>query len=63
MSDKPDDIDAYCARIGYSGAREATLAVLQMLVARHLAAIPFENLDVLLKRPIFQRSRRPATRA
>ncbi len=52
MSDKPDDIDAYCARIGYSGPREPTLAVLQTLVARHSAAIPFENLDVLLKRPI-----------
>jgi N-hydroxyarylamine O-acetyltransferase len=52
MSDKSDDIDAYCARIGYSGPREATLAVLQTLVARHSAAIPFENIDVLLKRPI-----------
>jgi N-hydroxyarylamine O-acetyltransferase len=52
MSDEPDDIDAYCARIGYSGPREATLAVVQTLVARHSAAIPFENLDVLLKRPI-----------
>jgi N-hydroxyarylamine O-acetyltransferase len=47
-----DDIDAYCARIGYSGSREATLAVLQTLVAKHAAAIPFENLDVLLRRPI-----------
>jgi N-hydroxyarylamine O-acetyltransferase len=52
MSDKPDDIDAYWARIGYSGPREATLTVVQTLVARHSAAIPFENLDVLLKRPI-----------
>jgi N-hydroxyarylamine O-acetyltransferase len=52
MSDKSDDIDAYCARIGYSGPREGTLAVLQTLVARHSAAIAFENLDVLLKRPI-----------
>lgn len=52
MSDKPDDIDAYCARIGYCGPREATLTVLQTLVARHSAAIAFENLDVLLKRPI-----------
>ncbi|HEY1259169.1 MAG TPA: arylamine N-acetyltransferase [Stellaceae bacterium] len=46
------DIDAYCARIGYSGAREPCLAVLQALVAAHTVAIPFENLDVLLKRPI-----------
>jgi N-hydroxyarylamine O-acetyltransferase len=46
------DIDAYCARIGYAGPREPSLAVLQALVAAHTAAIPFENLDVLLKRPI-----------
>jgi N-hydroxyarylamine O-acetyltransferase len=52
MSDKSDDIDAYCARIGYSGPRQATPAVLQTLVARHSAVIPFENLDVLLERPI-----------
>jgi N-hydroxyarylamine O-acetyltransferase len=52
ISDKPDDIDAYFARIGYSGPREATLAVLQALVSRHAATIPFENLDVMLKRPI-----------
>ena len=37
MSDKPDDIDAYCARIGYSGPREATLAVVQTLVAVSLS--------------------------
>ncbi len=52
MTAAPDDIDAYCARIGYTGAREPRLAVLQALVAAHTAAIPFENLDVLLKRPI-----------
>ena len=52
MSEKPDDNDAYCARIGYSGPREPALTVLQALVAQHLAAIPFENFDVLLKQPI-----------
>jgi N-hydroxyarylamine O-acetyltransferase len=46
------DIDAYCTRIGYGGPREPSLAVLQALVAAHTAAIAFENLDVLLKRPI-----------
>ena len=52
MTAAPDDIAAYCARIGYTGAREPRLAVLQALVAAHTAAIPFENLDVLLQRPI-----------
>jgi N-hydroxyarylamine O-acetyltransferase len=46
------DIDAYCARIGYGGARRATLDVLRALHARHPAAVTFENIDVLLKRPI-----------
>ncbi len=46
------DIDAYCARIGYAGRREPSLAVLRAIVAAHTAAIPFENLDVLLKREI-----------
>ncbi len=47
-----DDIDAYCARIGYPGAREPTIAVLRAIVLAHAVAIPFENFDVLLKRPI-----------
>ena len=53
MSVNPEsDIDGYCARIGYAGPREPTLAVLRAIVAGHTAAIPFENLDVLAKRPI-----------
>lgn len=44
------DIDAYFARIGYTGPREPILAVLREIVARHPAAIPFENLDVFLGR-------------
>ena len=40
------------ARIGCFGPREPVLAVLQSIVAGHTAAIPFENLDVLAKRPI-----------
>lgn len=47
------DIDGYFARIGYAGRREPTLAVLRAIVAGHTAAIPFENLDVLAKRPIW----------
>jgi N-hydroxyarylamine O-acetyltransferase len=46
------DLDAYFHRIGYDGPREPTLAVLRALHARHPRAIPFENLDVLLNRPV-----------
>lgn len=46
------DLEAYFARIHYRGPREPTLAVLHAIVAHHVAAIPFENLDVLLGVPI-----------
>ena len=46
------DLDAYIHRIGYDGPREPTLAVLRDLVRLHTLAIPFENLDPLLGRPI-----------
>jgi N-hydroxyarylamine O-acetyltransferase len=52
MSFSPADLEAYCARIGYDGPRAPTLATLHAIVAGHAAAIPFENLDVLLGRPI-----------
>lgn len=42
------DLDAYCARIGYDGPRQPTLATLRALHALHPAAIPFEAFDVLL---------------
>jgi N-hydroxyarylamine O-acetyltransferase len=45
-------LDAYFARIGYRGPREPTLSVLHALTAAHVQSIPFENLDVLLGRPI-----------
>lgn len=48
----PLDLDAYFARIGYTGSREPSLATLHAIVAHHTMAIPFENLDVLLGRPI-----------
>lgn len=44
------DLDAYFARIGYTGPREPTLSVLRALHALHPRAIPFENLDPLLGR-------------
>ena len=35
-----------------AGPRQPTLAALRAIVAGHTAAIPFENFDVLAKRPI-----------
>jgi len=46
------DLAAYFARIGYTGPREPTLAVLRALQLQHMIAVPFENLDVLLGRHI-----------
>ena len=46
------DLDAYFARIGYRGPRAPTLDVLHAVTAAHVQSIPFENLDVLLGRPI-----------
>jgi N-hydroxyarylamine O-acetyltransferase len=46
------DLDAYFARIGYSGAREPTLETLRAIHALHPAAIAFENLDPLLGRRV-----------
>ena len=52
MSDSSPHLDAYFARIGYTGSRAPTLAALHAIAGHHAAAIPFENLDVLLNRPI-----------
>jgi len=54
MSDANDriDVDAYLERIGYSGTREPTLEILRGLHLAHATTIPFENLDILLGRPI-----------
>jgi N-hydroxyarylamine O-acetyltransferase len=46
------DLDAYCARIGYAGPRQATLQTLRSLHELHPAAIPFEAIDVLLGRGV-----------
>lgn len=46
------DLDAYCARIGYDGARATTLDVLRAIHALHPATIPFENLNPLLGIPV-----------
>ena len=46
------ELDRYFERIGYPGPRTPTLNVLHALTAAHSQAIPFENIDVLLGRPI-----------
>jgi N-hydroxyarylamine O-acetyltransferase len=46
------DLDAYFERIGYSGSRSPTLETLAALHRRHPQAIPFENLNPLLGRPV-----------
>jgi N-hydroxyarylamine O-acetyltransferase len=46
------DLDAYFARIGYTGPRTPTIGTLRAVHALHPAAIPFENVDPLLGRPV-----------
>lgn len=53
MTDSPrPDLERYFARVGFDGDRAPTPATLARLQIAHLAAIPFENLDVRLGRPI-----------
>ena len=53
-NDTSIDLSAYFARIGYDDARRPapTLDTLRALHLLHPQAIPFENLDVLLGRPV-----------
>lgn len=46
------DLEAYLRRIGYSGSLQPVPAVLEAIHLAHATHIPFENLDILLKRPI-----------
>jgi len=46
------DLPAYCARIGYDGPTRPDYDTLAALLAAHMNAIHFENIDVLLGRPI-----------
>lgn len=46
------DLDGYCRRIGYTGLRAPTLDTLRAVHLKHPQAIPFENIDVLLRRPV-----------
>ncbi|TIM20060.1 MAG: arylamine N-acetyltransferase, partial [Mesorhizobium sp.] len=52
MTDISFDIDAYFARIGYTGLRDASLETLESLHLLHPQAIPFENLDPFLGHPV-----------
>jgi N-hydroxyarylamine O-acetyltransferase len=46
------DTAAYLERIGYDGVISPTVATLRALHLAHLRAVPFENLDIHLHRPI-----------
>jgi len=46
------DIDSYLKRIGYRGSREPTAETLRRIHRAHMLAVPFENLDIHLGRPI-----------
>ena len=46
------DLPAYLARIGYAGDVDPTIETLAALHRAHVLSIPFENLDILLGRPI-----------
>jgi N-hydroxyarylamine O-acetyltransferase len=45
-------LDRYFGRIGWRGDVSPTLATLAGLLRSHTRTIPFENLDVLLQRPV-----------
>lgn len=46
------DLDAYLGRIDHRGPVRPTAACLRALHLSHVTSIPFENLDILLGRPI-----------
>jgi len=48
----PVDLKTYAARVGYDGEFAPTLDVLRRLHFAHATHVPFENIDVLLGRPI-----------
>ncbi|OBQ67339.1 arylamine N-acetyltransferase family protein [Mesorhizobium erdmanii] len=52
MNDVSFDLDAYFARIGHIGSREASLDTLRALHFLHPQAIAFENMDPFLGHPV-----------
>lgn len=51
-SERTSRVEEYLGRIGYDGPRDATEETLRRLHVAHLLAVPFENLDIHLGRPI-----------
>lgn len=45
-------VQDYLRRIGYSGPTDPTAETLRGIVQAHLAAVPFDNLDMLAQRPL-----------
>lgn len=52
MEAKPFDLRGYLARIGHVGPLAPSLECLETLCRRHVGAIPFENLDIQMGRPV-----------
>ena len=48
------NLDAYFARIGYTGPVRPTLTVLNTVHRLHVTRIAYENIDVVLERPVDQ---------
>ncbi|MWA14076.1 arylamine N-acetyltransferase family protein [Streptomyces sp. BA2] len=46
------DIDAYLARVGHEGEAKPDFDTLRALHRAHVASIPFENLEMMLGRPV-----------
>ncbi|SEQ55853.1 arylamine N-acetyltransferase family protein [Streptomyces radiopugnans] len=46
------DLEAYLARIGHAGDRSPTEATLRALHRAHVLGVPFENLEIVLGRPV-----------
>ena len=46
------DLHAYLGRIGLAATGAPSLTLLRSVIARHTGSIPFENLDIVLGRPI-----------
>ncbi|MEU6658579.1 arylamine N-acetyltransferase [Streptomyces sp. NPDC046821] len=46
------DLDAYLARIGFTGDLKPDRETLRELHRAHVASIPFENLEIMLGRPV-----------
>lgn len=52
QSDVSPEVRAYLERIGYEGPLDGSPAVLEQLQECHLHAVPYENLDILHRKPL-----------